>query len=210
MGLQVLLDSDDDPDVPSGTSRPRIRAGVVQANLESLADLGSGVEAAVVDALGPDTMEEIERTTRIGWLPVEVDVVMSNAVLMKAGRDATVAWVRATLEATFASPLYANFVGPTLRLFGFGPEGMLKMAPRLLGQTYRDLGRLEVLGTTPGERCVRLTGGPGIIVDDDMYLWGLGECIRAALLVVDVRGEAEHRRVGPGHAEWHIRWPTRE
>ena len=209
--LQQRHRSDDEQTVGSTapTLRPRIRAAIVQANLQSLEGLGSEARGAVIDALGPRTVAQIEDSTRMGWLPLEVDARMSQAVVEVVGRDVAIAWTLTSLRETLASPLFATFVGSTLRLFGFGPVGILKMAPRLWRQAYRGMGRIEIAGDEEGARCVRLTGGPALVVDDDMYLWGLGESLAATLLIVGVEAEVVHRRVGPGHAEWDVRWPAR-
>jgi len=182
-----------------------MRAVHVRQNLEGVCDLGEDVDARVRAGLGEAQVAEIETAPRSKWLPIEVDVELSRLVHAHAGHQAFVDWSRAAMVASAETPLLSGFVRAGLRLFGGNPGSLIRLARRGYEQIFRDAGALSV--EPRREDSVRVVGVdlPAQIVDEPLYLEGIGESIAALPLLVGFEGFSQLCVRGTDVA-WTITW----
>ncbi len=182
-----------------------MRAVHVRQNLEGVQDLGAEVDARVRAELGEARVAEIETAPRSKWLPIEVDVELSRLVHTHAGHQAFVAWSRASILASAETPLLSGFIRAGLRLLGGNPGSLIRLARRGYQQIFRDAGGLAVEPLR--EDAVRVVGIdlPPLLVDEPVYLEGIGESIAVLPHLVKHEGSSV-LHVSGGDVAWTITW----
>src|SRR6185503_18248737 len=98
-----------------------MRASQMKTNVASLAELGE-VGTRVLAAVRPQTLEEIDRTVGVSWLPVGLDVELTEAADRMLGRDGLERWSRDSMRKSFDGPLLRHMVEGAVRLFGLEPR----------------------------------------------------------------------------------------
>ncbi len=186
-----------------------MRAMQVRENLEGLAALGEDVEASVRGQLGEAWVELIETATRSRWLPLEIDITLSRLVDQEVGRAAFLEWSQAAIMSSAESPLLSGFLRAGLRLFGGNPGSLIRLSQRGYQQIFRDAGSLVVEPLR--EDAVRVVGHdlPRQMIDEPLYLEGIGASI--AVLPHFVRNVGNATLEVDGDAvSWVVSWTPRE
>lgn len=182
-----------------------MRAMHVRENLEGLRNLGEEIDAKVRARLGEETVTEIETAPSSKWLPLQLDVELSRLVYEHAGHDAFVDWSRSAVLESAKSPLLRGFIRAGLRLFGGNPGSLIRLARRGYHQLFREAGTLEVEPLR--EDAVRVVGleFPPLLVEEPIYLEGIGESIAVLPHFVRHEGSSELHIEGQRVA-WTISW----
>ncbi|UJR85849.1 hypothetical protein [Sandaracinus amylolyticus] len=158
---------------------PEMRAAHVQENLRSLERLGSDVAARVREAIGPESVAEIEGALRTSWLPAALDVALTGALGRTLGDEAVRRWSREALIASASTPLLRGFVATAMRTLGTS-RAVLRWAPRAWDTIYRNAGELRHEARDDGS-VVLVYEGPRELAGDDTYLVGIAGAFEGAL-----------------------------
>ena len=175
---------------PRGVPEPAIRASFFHANLAALSALGADAERRVRARIPAELLREIEEAARVAWLPVEHDVLLTDAIDAELGRAALRRWARDGVLRATEGPLLSPIVRSARAIFGITPASMLRRAPQAWRMLYRDCGRLvyEAVGER-GAR-VELLDSPAVLLRSTPYLDGLGAGLEAAMVLTGHQGEA--------------------
>lgn len=186
-----------------------MRAMQVRENLEGLAALGEEVDASIRAKLGSQRVELIETATRSKWLPLQIDIELSRLVDEAVGRAAFIRWSQAAIMASADSPLLSGFVRAGLRLLGGNPGSLIRLAQRGYPQLLRNAGSLRV--DPLRDDAVRVVGIdlPQMMLDQPLYLEGIGASIAVLPHFVRHVGEATLEVEGAA-VSWVIEWRARE
>ena len=118
-----------------------MRASHIDSNLHSLAALGPEREQAILEQV-PEGVRAVEESSRVSWLPLELDVQLTDAVERVCGRERMKRWARdAILRSSEGWLLRPVVVG--LSALGLTPQGALKRVPTGWSLVYRDCGSLR-------------------------------------------------------------------
>lgn len=192
--------------------QPRIVAALAQSTFEELAapdtDLGRRVRAR----MDPRHVELLQNTSRVGWLPVEVDVDLTESLFVEAGPLAARAAFRKALRDALSAPLLRPLVSAAGAVLGSGPAQMLKWAPRIWNLVYRDAGDFRVTDVQARTAVVELRELPDVICESRVYLDGTAASLLGYFDTVD--HECAVRLSGPDPvrrtASFELRWCPRE
>jgi hypothetical protein len=83
-------------------SRPRILAGFVQG---TVAGLEPATAQAVRARLAPATLATLERSSRLAWLPIEIDVEVTHAIYAELGAGRAHELFRRNLSVALETPI---------------------------------------------------------------------------------------------------------
>jgi hypothetical protein len=188
-----------------GVSQPRILAGFVQG---TLAGVPAASRAAVRARLAPATLAALEGSSRLSWLPVEVDVELTHAIYAELGAGRARELFRYSLSTALDAPILRSLVQGALRIFGATPERFFGWAPKAYGQLYRDAGEMRFARDEPGSARLELLGLPPAMAGSRDYLDGMGGAVAAGFDVMGVKGEVTLERldVGAGSACFRLVW----
>jgi len=124
-------------------ARPAARALFLRNTLEHLEVYPRGQR--VLRRLSPDTVARAKGANAIGWLPLEMDLELDEAVLAELGRvDSDTFWRRNMLHA-LDTPLMAELTRAAVRMMGVSPPHLIRFFPKAWRAFFRNVGELRVL-----------------------------------------------------------------
>jgi hypothetical protein len=184
---------------------PVMKASYMKDDLAAVARLPADVAARIRGACA-EAVAAIEGATRADWLPVVVDVELTEAIWREAGETALLEQARLALRAAMDGPLLRPLASVTIRVFGPRPHAALRMVPRAWPMVFRDCGTLDyvVVDDHVGRLVLRDAAGP--LLASAPWQRGTGatfDALAAVAGAVDARATAE---VTAGSIEWSLRW----
>jgi hypothetical protein len=188
-----------------GVSQPRILAGFVQSTLSGVPP---GSRDGVRARLAPSTLATLERSSRLTWLPIEVDVELTHAIYAELGAGRARELFRRSLSTALEAPILRSLVQGALRIFGATPARFFGWAPKAYAQLYRDAGAMRFERDEPGSARLELSGLPPVVAASRDYLDGMGGAVAAGFDVMGVKGEVTLERldVSAGTACFRLSW----
>jgi len=184
---------------------PRILASFLHGTLEAIdqidADLGRRVRAE----LKPESLDEIQNAWAASWLPIRLDVELTEAFFRLAGSARGCQAMRQNLVATYQAPILRPLIEGALRVLGRHPGKILRWAPRAWSLLFRDLGEMEV-EVREDHATVRISGLPPEVAESREYLLGSAAAIASVFDLTGYQGTCELRQHGEGQARFEVRW----
>lgn len=187
--------------------RPRILASFVKSVLDGAdrADprLGERVRArldeaarAALDAAGP-----------VSFVPVELDVAVTEALFAEAGETRAREILRENLLLAFDAPILSSFVGGALRLLGRDPARLFGWSAKVWGQLYRDCGAIRFVRAGENAGRLELSELPACVATSRPYLAGMEAAFDASFALMDAEGSVCLAAVDPlGRVAFEIAW----
>jgi hypothetical protein len=172
----------------------RILAGFVQGTLEGLDPELAGRVCARIQ---PASAERLQSSSRIAWLPVAIDVELTEALFAELGAARARAQLRDNLRRSFDLPVLRNLLDTAVRLLGRDPERVLRWAPQVWSQLYRDSGALRYVPIGPGDSRMELSDLPDVITRSRDWLDGTAAAISAVFDVLRTSGDVHLADVDP-------------
>ena len=105
---------------------PRILAGFVQSTLEAVETLGPDAAERVRARMRPESLEAMRQASRIAWIPLLLDVELTNAIFAQVGAQRGRAFMRDNLRRSFDLPVLRGLLDTAMRLLGRDPERLLR------------------------------------------------------------------------------------
>jgi hypothetical protein len=170
--------------------RPQIRASYLQSSLAALARLDAREEAQVRARFGAAQIERVESAVRMSFLPLELDVALTEAVERVCGRPRALRWNADAVVYAARGPLLGPVRLALLRL-GMTPHAALRQVPRAWGLVYHACGFLgyERCGETEA-RLVHLDV-PELVLSSDAYPHGIAGAFEGVIEVGGGRGSVQ-------------------
>ena len=189
--------------------QPRILAGFVQG---TLASLEPALAERVRGRLAPDVRAALERSGRLSWLAVEVDVALTHAIYAELGAGRARELFRRNLAGALDTPILRSLAQGALRLFGASPARLFSWAPKAWSQIYRDAGEMRFETDPPGAARLELSRLAEPIAASRDYLDGLAGSIAAGFDFLGVKGEVVIERCDPSgrRASFRLVWDDDE
>jgi hypothetical protein len=188
--------------------QPRIFAAFVRSSLDTVDRVDAGLGARVRGRLRPETVRALDEATAVSFVPVELDVDVTESLFAEAGTARACEVMRENLSLTFESPLLSALVSGGLRLLGRSPARLLGWSSKFWSQLYRDSGTMDFVsdGTHAGRLVLRDL--PPCIAASRPYLLGMAAALGASFEMMDLEGEAQLGTVdvAAGSAEICVSW----
>lgn len=103
------------------------------------------VHDEVVARIPEASLDAIVNTGRTGWIPIEHDHHLPDALVAVLGNKATAALVAEAVLQHTEAPILKTMISGAIRLFGLNPASLVKVLPRAWSLVYRDFFTLEVV-----------------------------------------------------------------
>lgn len=184
---------------------PAMRASHMKSNLQALRDLGPDNERRVRELVSPATLATIDDNPRTSWLPVELDVELTDAIDQVMGREGTRRWSKEALLKSMEGPLLRPIIDAALRLFGVTPASVFGFLPRAWGAVYRDCGTIELGDVAESSLHVLYRGVPDAMAAD-AYLDGIAGALEAVLELCKKSGRVTVEPVQGGQTRFVVEW----
>ena len=137
---------------------PSVRARHLKSALAAAAALPLG--QALLEALPPRLVEDVERATGFDWLPVEHDVaiVRTSAAILPPEQFERL-WRAVVLEG-IEGPLLGLLMRTAVRMFGHDPAEFARWVPKGWVMVFRDVGVWTTCAVSDGSARLSLQGLP--------------------------------------------------
>lgn len=170
---------------------PVIKAAQVQANLENIARLGSANAEKILGLVRESTVRQIKDATRVAWLPLELDVELTESVKMIVGENGLFDWSKKCLMASFKTGLLGPLIAGSIQVFGVSPKTMFKLAPRAWNTIFRNCGQLSL--EDKGKTELHMVGSDLAfnMLDSSAYLAGISGSMASVFEVTRTRGQVK-------------------
>lgn len=185
---------------------PSIRASQLHSNLAGLAQLGPELERQILKHLNAADRQAIVDAPRAGWLPLEFDVQLTDAVVEVGGLDTMMKWSNATMMQSFSGPLLRPVIDGAVRVFGLNPGSLLRLAPRVWHHVFRDCGELHLTGSFPGFAGLHLVDAAPELTRSSNYLKGIASSLEALFTVCQREGTIRLLPVEQSLVVFECRW----
>jgi hypothetical protein len=187
--------------------RPRILASFVKSVLDGAdrcdRQLGARVRARLDDA----ARAALDGAGPVSFVPVELDVRVTEALFAEAGEARAREILRENLLLTFDAPILSSFVGGALRLLGRDPSRLFGWSAKVWGQLYRDCGSIRFVRTGEGGGRLELADLPACVAASRPYLSGMEAALDAGFALMDVEGNVRLAEMDPaGRAGFELSW----
>lgn len=194
----------DRPDKGPTTERPEIRAALVKSDLSS----ARALEAAprILAAISPATVKRGEEAFTSAWLPLELDLEITQAVFREMGEEAVRVWSRTSIAQLFEGPLLRPLTDAGIKAFGATPQSWIKWFPRLWPSVLRNCGELSIAESGERSAVIRLCGAPRAILDSPPFLRSLCGACEGAILFVRAVARVEYRLEKDGTGVFRADW----
>jgi hypothetical protein len=192
-------------------TEPLVRAAFTHGTLASIDQLPGDTGAQIRALVRPGSLARIEAASRLDWLPVEMDVELTEALAAVLGPERSAEFWRRTLLDVASTPLLRPIVEGGVRLFGHTPEDLLRWFPKLWDSIYRGCGTLKVEERRAGLARMVVEDLAPVLGGSRAYLDGLCASFEAIFVFIRVRGEVrlEALDAEAGRAEFGFYWSTR-
>ncbi|MGE0785963.1 MAG: hypothetical protein AB7S26_09765 [Sandaracinaceae bacterium] len=190
---------------------PLMRASHLLSNVHALSDLGADVEEQVRERCG-DVITEIEGAVRVAWMPLELDVRLTQTVYDLCGPERLREWGHAAITKSTEGPLLGPIV-EGLRRLGMTPTTALRRVPYGWDLIYRHCGEVRFEGEEEppehGEHTVRLTvAHTPALLRGRSYLIGIAGAFDGVIAFGGGREGRSDHVVDGDVVTFHCRWQT--
>jgi hypothetical protein len=183
-------------------------ASFVRGSLSAVDDLDAHLGQRVRAAMKPETLEELESASAVGWLPVRVDVELTECFLDVAGEERALRALRDNMANALNSAVLKPLLDGAFAIFGRSPAKMLKWTSKVWSLLYRDCGRLALASSDEHSAVLEGTGFPPELLDSDKYLKGVAGSILGFFDVLGIEAQSEFERLGKGRVSFLLRWKS--
>lgn len=187
-------------------AEPAVRASHLKEDLAALESLGADLGARIRARLSPGTVRTIEDSTRVDWLPVQLNAELAEAVFAEAGEGRTRAWARASFNLSL-NAFFKPLLETVLRLFDPTPHRIYSLVPRAWPAVYRNAGTVSVVEHAAGESRITMQELPSALMKEP-FLRAVAGTLECGFELAKVEGrvtvlpwEARART-----ATWAARW----
>jgi len=165
--------------------------------------------------LPAEVLATIGRAGGLDWLPIALNLQVTQAVYDGLGSTAADRFFRAHTQASFEGPILQTMVSTAVRMFGLDPVSFARWVPRAWHMIFRELGTWSVPETAPGATSLVLTLSdlPGECADHQVWHRSVARSIAALFDLAKVTGVVDllPRAQGGRAVQYSLRWtPVRE
>lgn len=164
------------------------------------------------DALPATTRAAIEDAPRLGWVPVDLHVELSEVVLAAFGPKRAHDYYRRAFADALRGPIFDALVKTGVRILGVTPAAMLRWAHKGWEASFRNCGVVEGRTIAPGRGEMLYSGLPAVCTASDAWLDSAQGSAYGALDVLGVAGivRIDKARRAEGAMRLEFDWPERE
>lgn len=152
--------------------------------------LSPSKQDAVLAGMGP-LLERIETANNLEWLPVSLNLQLTDAVFRSLGDEQADAFFQNWLKRQMSAPAFAGLVRTALSLFRFDTTSVAKWIPKAFDLMYRDYGQLRIEPVSPLHLQVVLAAMPAELSSHENWQRSVSSGLHALFFLTGVKGTTE-------------------
>jgi hypothetical protein len=147
-------------------------------------------QEAVLNGIG-SVVERIEAASNLEWLPVSVNLELTDAVFRGLGDEQADAFFQSWLKRQMSAPAFAGLVRTALSLFRFDTMAIAKWIPKAFDLMYRDYGQLSIEPVSPLHLQILLSAMPTELRSHQNWQRSVSSGLHALFFLTGVKGTTE-------------------
>lgn len=191
--------------------QPVVRGRHMKALVAALEGWPGGTRPLAL--LPADPLRIIASASGLDWLPVALNLQVTQATYQGLGALEADRFFRAQTMASFEGPILQTMVSTAVRMFGLDPASFARWVPRAWHMIFREVGDWTVGALPPGATAVPLTLArlPAECADHPVWLRSVSHSLSALFDLARVHGAATLSPRAPGAREavFELHWTAR-
>jgi hypothetical protein len=183
-------------------------AGFIQGSLSAIDDLDADLGQQVRAAMKRETLEALESASRVGWLPLHVDIELTECFFEVAGEERALEALRDNLANTLKSTVLKPLLDGAFAIFGRSPAKVLRWTSKVWSLLYRNCGQLALAESDDHSAVLEATDLPPEMVAGTNYLKGLAASILGFFDLLGIDAKCELRDLGKTGATFVVTWKS--
>ncbi len=171
-----------------GPLDPAVRAAFTQAALHAAL---AAEPVRLRAALAESPLDQVLDASRSAWIPVEIDMDVTEAITAVLGPDRCTEFWRKSLVETMRSPILGPMVDGVVAVFGLAPESLLRWTPRAWSAVYRNCGTMTVLERGIREGRIGFDDITPALLRSGAFIEALRASFEAVFTLCRVHGEVQ-------------------
>ena len=139
----------------------------------------------------PEMLEEVESCLPSAWLPIEMDVELTEHVSNVLGPTRAHLFYQNLTLGDYETSVFKSFIDMTVRLIGLSPSTYVKMVPHGFGLMYRDYGSFRALEREEDRARLLFSAIPAVCVRTPLWLESVRSSFHTAFDLTKTRGLVE-------------------
>jgi hypothetical protein len=168
-----------------------VRARHMKTFLEAIDALKPADAESVRSLARPETLEEIETCLPSAWLPIEMDVELTEHVSNVLGAARADQFYQKLTLGDYETSVFKSFIDMTVRMIGLSPTTYVKMVPHGFGLMYRDYGSLRALEREENRARLLFSAIPAVCCRNPLWLESVRSSFHTAFDLTKTRGLVE-------------------
>jgi hypothetical protein len=170
---------------------PCMLASFVQGSLSAIDELDADLGRQVRAAMKPDTLEELESASRVSWIPLHIDIELTECFFEVAGEERAFQALRDNLANALDSTVLKPLLDGAFAIFGRSPAKILRWTPKVWSLLYRNCGELSLAKSDDHSAVLEATDLPPELVANANYMKGTAAAILGFFQVLGVDAECK-------------------
>ena len=177
--------------------------------LQTVERLESHARREVLDRFGNHSVLVVETAGPTAWLPAQLNVDLTHAVVDVLGPSESELFFRNMLSVVYDTSLFSGFVRGVVRLMGRDPGAYLKWIAKGYGLAFKDAGTWLVAERGDGHAVLELADLPPPFEGDEVWLSTVAASMGSLLDLAQKRGDSWLELLEDGRARIMLRWSSR-
>jgi hypothetical protein len=157
--------------------------------VESIDALAPAVRDRIRVRLPPEHVSAIDDAVPAVWLPMHVNLSVTDATALELGPQAAHTFFRALVGAEYQTDTFRAFLASVARLLGLTPTTYVKMAPRGWELVFKNCGALRPLARERQQAWLEYTNIPQICLQNELWMESVRSSFYSAFDLTRVEGE---------------------
>ena len=139
----------------------------------------------------PALVERIEAAGHLDWLPIELNLELTDAIFSGLGEEQADTFYQNWLKRQMSAPAFAGLVRTALALFRFDTAAIAKWIPKAFDLMYRDYGTFVIEPVSALAVNVQLSQMPAELVTHENWQRSVCSGLYALFFLTGAKGIAE-------------------
>lgn len=170
-------------------AEPAVRARHMKTFVETIGALEPPVRERIRARLPSEHVVAIDEAVPAVWLPMAINLSVTDAVSLELGPRDAHAFFRALVSAEYETDTFRAFLASVARLLGLTPTTYVKMAPRGWELVFKNCGALRPLARERHQAWLEYTNIPSICLQNDLWIESVRSSFYSAFDLTRVPGE---------------------
>lgn len=157
--------------------------------VECIGALPPAVGDRIRARLSPAHVSAIDEAVPAVWLPMDVNLSVTEATSLELGPQGAHLFFRAMVTSEYRTDTFRSFVASVARLLGLTPSTYVKMAPRGWELVFKNCGLLRPLDRQRQQAWLEYTNIPPVCLRNDLWIESVRSSFYSAFDLTRVEGQ---------------------